>query len=125
METNESKETTAILAMGEKLATYEAEIVRLTTRVQELETIVTNQRAMIKELQQSSLLLLLLGKEMKCNPHPNAPHGFLRQASHSAGRYVCECEWWDEKDYELATLEEAEEFDKKRNYEWDQWKAIK
>jgi hypothetical protein len=51
METNESKETTAILAMGEKLATYEAEIVRLTTRVQELETIVTNQRAMIKELQ--------------------------------------------------------------------------
>ena len=63
METNESKETTAILAMGEKLATYEAEIARLTTRVQELETIVANQRAMIKELQQSSLLLLLLGKK--------------------------------------------------------------
>jgi hypothetical protein len=65
---------------------------------------------------------------MKCNPHPNAPHGFLRQASHDAGRYVCECEWWSEKDYELATLEEAEEFDKKRNYEytrcpWDEWKA--
>ena len=51
METNESNETTAILAMGEKLATYEAEIARLTKRVQELETIVTNQRAMIKELQ--------------------------------------------------------------------------
>ena len=64
----------------------------------------------------------------ECNPHPNAPHGFLRQASHDAGRYVCECEWWDEKDYELATLEEAEEFDKKRNYkytEWDDWKATK
>jgi predicted RNase H-like nuclease (RuvC/YqgF family) len=51
METNESKETQAILAMGEKLATYEAEIARLTTRVQELETIVANQRAEIKELQ--------------------------------------------------------------------------
>ena len=85
---------------------------------------------------------------MNCKDHPNAPHGFLRQASHDAGRYVCECEWWDEKDYELATLEEAEEFDKKRNYTytvpwngvspsvnaqwkveikdpWDEWKPTK
>jgi hypothetical protein len=30
----------------------------------------------------------------KCNTHPNAPHGFLRNASHNAGRYVCECEHW-------------------------------
>ena len=77
---------------------------------------------------------------MKCKDHPMAPHGFLRQASHDAGRYVCECEWWDEKDYELATLEEAEEFAKNRNYHytntdnpidfpkncpWDNWKATK
>lgn len=69
---------------------------------------------------------------MNCKDHPNAPHGFLRQASHDANRYVCECEWWDEKDYELATLEEANEFAKKRNYEytvdkcpWDNWKATK
>ena len=33
--------------------------------------------------------------EHKCNPHPDAPHGFLRSASHSAGRYVCECEGWE------------------------------
>jgi hypothetical protein len=58
--------------------------------------------------------------EKECNPHPNAPHGFLRQASHSAGRYVCECEWWSEKDYELAALEEAEAFDKKRNYTYQE-----
>ena len=51
METNESKETTAILAMGEKLATYETEIARLTKRVTELETVIANQRAMINELQ--------------------------------------------------------------------------
>jgi hypothetical protein len=73
--------------------------------------------------------------DKECNPHPDAPHGFLRDASTSAGRYVCECEWWDEKDYELASLEEAEEFDEKRNYtyEWNgvspsvnaQWKAEK
>ena len=31
----------------------------------------------------------------KCNPHPKAPHGFNRQASHSADRYVCDCEGWD------------------------------
>jgi len=79
----------------------------------------------------------------ECNPNPNAPHGYLRQASHDAGRYVCECEWWDEKNYELATLEQAQEFEEKRNctyewngvspavnalytvkYEWDNWKAI-
>jgi hypothetical protein len=29
-----------------------------------------------------------------CNPHPSAPHGFSRNASHSAGRYVCDCEGW-------------------------------
>ena len=33
-----------------------------------------------------------------CNPDPRAPHGFCRDASHSAGRYVCECEGW----YELS-----------------------
>jgi hypothetical protein len=32
----------------------------------------------------------------KCNTHPNAPHGFLRNASHNAGRYVCECEHWED-----------------------------
>ena len=32
---------------------------------------------------------------VECNTHPNAPHGFLRNASHNAGRYVCECEHWE------------------------------
>jgi hypothetical protein len=36
--------------------------------------------------------------EPKCNPHPKAPHGFNRNASHSADRYVCECEGWDAYD---------------------------
>lgn len=30
----------------------------------------------------------------ECNPHPNAPHGFDRNSSHSEDRYVCECESW-------------------------------
>ena len=28
----------------------------------------------------------------QCSTSPNAVHGFARQASHNAGRYVCECE---------------------------------
>jgi hypothetical protein len=32
---------------------------------------------------------------MKCKTHPDAPHGFLRNASHSEDRYVCECEFWE------------------------------
>ena len=36
----------------------------------------------------------------QCNPHPNAPHGFLRNASHTEGRYVCACEYW--QPYEAA-----------------------
>ena len=33
--------------------------------------------------------------EVPCKTHPDAPHGFLRQASHAEGRYVCECEHWE------------------------------
>ena len=35
------------------------------------------------------------GSSIKCNEHPDAPHGFLRDASHNEGRYVCECEFWE------------------------------
>ena len=34
-------------------------------------------------------------EEPTCNQHPDAPHGFDRNASHCAGRYVCECEGWE------------------------------
>jgi len=34
-------------------------------------------------------------KESFCKDHPDAPHGFLRDASHDADRYVCECEFWE------------------------------
>jgi hypothetical protein len=36
------------------------------------------------------------GDDKPCKTHPSAPHGFLRNASHNAGRYVCECEHWEE-----------------------------
>jgi len=31
---------------------------------------------------------------VSCSRHPDAPHGFGRNGSHSAGRYVCQCEGW-------------------------------
>lgn len=34
-------------------------------------------------------------EEPECSKDPAAPHGFDRNASHTAGRYVCECEAWE------------------------------
>ncbi len=43
-----------------------------------------------------SLFQTLNLAEPPCNMHPDAPHGFDRNASHTAGRYVCDCEGWAE-----------------------------
>lgn len=37
-------------------------------------------------------------RKPKCDPHPKAPHGFDRNASHNMDRYVCECESWNAYD---------------------------
>ena len=42
---------------------------------------------------------------MSCNPHPDAPHGFCRNSSHSGGEYVCECHSWTPEDETLPTEE--------------------
>ena len=36
-----------------------------------------------------------LYEEVPCKDHPDAPHGYDRNASHSEDRYVCECENWE------------------------------
>jgi hypothetical protein len=48
------------------------------------------------------------GMNVQCNPHPDAPHGFLRDASHNADRYVCECEFWEPPKREWVGLTEPE-----------------
>ncbi|MCY1289752.1 hypothetical protein D9M69_397000 [compost metagenome] len=40
-----------------------------------------------------------------CKSHPDAPHGFCRNASHAEGRYVCECEHWELEQAEGAQVE--------------------
>jgi hypothetical protein len=43
------------------------------------------------------------GQAVGCSMHPDAPHGFSRNASPNAGRYVGDCEGWEPPD---ATYEE-------------------
>jgi hypothetical protein len=40
----------------------------------------------------------LQDNKIPCSTHPHAPHGFNRDASHSIGRYVCDCEGWTPDD---------------------------
>jgi hypothetical protein len=37
-------------------------------------------------------------EQVPCKTHPDAPHGFDRNASHSLDRYVCRCEHWEPED---------------------------
>jgi hypothetical protein len=46
-------------------------------------------------------------QEVPCKTHPDAPHGFDRNASHSADRYVCECEGWEPVDWEAVAADQA------------------
>lgn len=61
-----------------------------------------NDRAIIVGSEVRQLCVLALralcqsAAKSTCNPHPDAPHGFDRQASHAENRYVCECEGWEQ-----------------------------
>jgi hypothetical protein len=54
----------------------------------------------LKDMQAScaDALRAAIKQATKCSEHPDAPHGFNRNASHSEGRYVCECEGWSPDD---------------------------
>lgn len=41
-------------------------------------------------------------QEPTCKPHPDAPHGFDRNGSHCADRYVCLCESWKPGDADTS-----------------------
>ena len=43
---------------------------------------------------------------MKCKTHPDAPHGFDRNGSHSEDRYVCMCEHWEPPEPRALVLAE-------------------
>ena len=48
-----------------------------------------------------------MNEEIECKTHPDAPHGFVRNASHTEDRYVCECEYWEEPKVNERILELA------------------
>ena len=37
-----------------------------------------------------------MSEDVECKTHPDAPHGFVRNASLTEDRLVCECEYWEE-----------------------------
>ena len=47
-------------------------------------------------------------QDKPCKDHPDAPHGFDRNASHNADRYVCECESWEPPKREWVGLTDEE-----------------
>jgi hypothetical protein len=52
-------------------------------------------------------------QEVECSNHPDAPHGFCRDASHSAGRYVCECEGWQVEQPAQEPVATIQQFERK------------
>ena len=58
-------------------------------------------------------------EDTKCKDHPDAPHGFDRNASLSEDRYVCECEYWEppsiSNDELIAELERENNMLRARN----------
>ena len=50
-----------------------------------------------------------MSKDTVCKTDKRAPHGFMRDASHNEGRYVCECEGWEppNTDYIIIDTETA------------------
>ena len=53
--------------------------------------------------------------EVPCKTHPDAPHGFDRNASHSADRNVCECESWEPVDNAYTKLDTFDRVLHKKN----------
>ena len=49
-----------------------------------------------------------MNDEVPCKDHPDAPHGFCRDASHNYDRYVCECEFWEPEENKIYTQAELE-----------------
>jgi len=76
-----------------------------------------------------------MNDEVPCKDHPDAPHGFCRDASHSYDRYVCECEFWEPEENKIYTQEEVDKIvadtieacakvcDEIATKEWDAYKG--
>ena len=62
---------------------------------------------------------------MTCKTHPDAPHGFVRGASHSEDRYVCECEFWEEPKMNERIRELAELSGFKVDWQHEDVQALK
>jgi hypothetical protein len=60
--------------------------------------------------------------EVPCKTDPRAPHGFDRNASHSADRYVCECEGWEPPKREWVGLTEEDFY--RKGFDETRWREL-
>lgn len=58
---------------------------------------------------------------MTCKTHPDAPHGFDRNASHSQDRYVCECESWEPAEQGPVAAQHRFRHPQKGTPDWSVW----
>jgi hypothetical protein len=79
------KDANALFNVEASSAAYKEAVTALRQAIKE---------AALKGLSQTSREI----EDIPCKDHPDAPHGFLRDESHSSGRYVCECEAWEPDD---------------------------
>jgi len=56
-----------------------------------------------------------------CKTHPDAPHGFVRNASHSEDRYVCECEFWEPPEQDEPVAYVYRNGDNDPIFSWSRW----
>ena len=68
------------------------------------------QRDLYSEIKEGFDALKQPAQEPECSNHPDAPHGFCRNASHSADRYVCECEGWEAEQPAQEPVSDHEQF---------------
>lgn len=92
---NKYSEDEMLLTHQSTIASQAAQIEALTQAVVGRDLLIGQYIKKVKE--QANLLAIEAqppAGNTLCNPHPDAPHGFMRSASASADRYVCECEGW-------------------------------
>ena len=77
----------------------------------EIETILAKSMTYLEVVNVMSKLRSAAREEVSCKENPDAPHGFNRNASHMADRYVCDCEFWaPEEFYYISFEDESDEW---------------
>lgn len=64
----------------------------------------SSRKEMLRLMDEAIAALHQALEQPECNKHPDAPHGFNRESSHSLGRYVCDCEGWEPEPWDTTDM---------------------